>query len=235
MGLIKKFLPQLIIVLAVCIISSFGYIKQGVVTTSAVGVEKQTVIIDPGHGEFDGGAVSSDGTSEKDINLYISQKCADILHLLGYDISMTRQDDNAIDDVKDEKISKRKKSDMVNRLSLINSKTDGICVSIHLNKFTTSIPNGAQVFYGIKNENSKTLAQSIQTSIKNNLQQDNERVIKQGTKSTYLLYNAEIPMVIAECGFLSNKDELSRLKTNEYQTKMAFCIALGVNDYFNGL
>lgn len=233
MKLVKRFLPQLAIVLAFCLASSVGLIKRDTLTASGKEIKNNIVIIDAGHGEFDGGAVSSDGTSEKDINLFIAQKTADMLSLFGYSVIMTRLDDNAIDDVKEEKIAKRKKSDMVNRLSIINSNKDAICVSIHLNKFTTSIPNGAQVFYGVKNDNSKHLAEDIQSSIKRLLQNDNERVIKKGTKSTYLLYNAVIPMVIAECGFISNKEELNRLKTNEYQTKMAFCIVFGINDYIN--
>ena len=231
----KKFIPQIAIVLILCVVSSFGLIKG---STEAGDIKPEgikTVIIDPGHGEFDGGAEAIDGTNEKDINLFISQKVRDMLTLMGYRVIMTREDDNAVDDIKGERISKRKKSDMVNRLSLINSEKDAICVSIHLNKFTTSIPNGAQVFYGVKHENSYILANCIQESIKNHLQNSNERVVKKGTKSTYLLYNAEIPMVITECGFISNSEELSKLKTNEYQTKMAVAITAGINDYFNVL
>ena len=235
MQLIKKFLPQIIITLVICLISSLGYVKRAAVTTSAVPVEVRKVIIDPGHGEFDGGAVSQDGTGEKDINLYISQKCAGILTLMGYTVIMTRTDDTAADDIKDAGIAKRKKSDMMNRLKLINSDKSAVCVSIHLNKFTTSVPCGAQVFYGVKNPGSHKLAECIQSSIRNNLQKDNDRAVKQGTKSTYLLYNALVPMVIAECGFLSNKQDLSRLKTDEYQTKTALCIAAGINDYFNSI
>lgn len=235
LSLLKRFLPQLVIVITVSLISSLGYVKQGVKAAQGEVTLKKTVIIDAGHGEFDGGAVSVDGTSEKDINLIIAKKVADSLTLLGYEVYMTREDDTALDEDKESKIQTRKKSDMQKRLSLINSGDYDICVSIHLNKFTTSVPNGAQVFYGVKNENSKPLAEAIQKSIKEKIQSYNERVVKKGTKQTYLLYNATIPMVIVECGFISNTEELARLKSNEYQTKIALCIAGGINDYFYSL
>ena len=235
LSLIKKFLPQLVIVLVVSIISSLGYIKQGAKTVQGELVDKKTVIIDAGHGEFDGGAVSGDGTIEKDINLIIAKKVADTLTFMGYEVYMTRSDDTALDTLENSKIEGRKKSDMQNRLQLINSGKYDICVSIHLNKFTTSVPNGAQVFYGVKNENSKLLAESIQKNIRERLQNYNERVVKKGTKQTYLLYNATVPMVIVECGFISNTEELARLKSNEYQTKIALLISGGINDYFYSL
>lgn len=193
----------------------------------------QQIIIDAGHGGFDGGAVSSDGTVEKDINLQIASRTADILRIYGYDVVMTREEDVSTESDSSGKIASRKKEDMVNRLSMINKNSDAICVSIHLNKFTTSVANGAQIFYGVKDERSYDLAVSIQESIKNNLQPTNERKVKKGTKSTYLLYNSDVPMVIAECGFISNPDELEQLKKEEYQTKMALCICAGIIDYFS--
>lgn len=204
------------------------------ISASANAYCPQKVIIDAGHGGFDGGAVSSDGTSEKDINLIIAKKVAEILKIYGFDVVLTREDDYVIGDNNTGKIATRKKDDMVNRLTLINSDKNAVCVSVHLNKFTTSVPNGAQMFYGVKNPKSFELANAIQQSFKEHLQPTNNRVVKKGSKSIYLLYNAEIPMVIAECGFISNKNELSLLKTDEYQTKTALCISAGILNYFNG-
>lgn len=204
------------------------------ITASAGVYTPQKIIIDAGHGGFDGGAVSEDGTVEKDINLKIAEKTAQMLNIFGFDVVMTREEDIATDKTPDQKISLRKKDDMVNRLSVINSDKNAICVSIHLNKFTTSVPSGAQVFYGVKDERSRCLAEAIQSAVKRSLQPTNERVVKKGTKSTFLLYNAEVPMVIAECGFISNKAELELLKNDQYQTKMALCICEGIIDYFNG-
>ncbi len=109
---------------------------------------------------------------------------------------------------------------------------DAIFVSIHMNKFTTSAASGSQVFYRPDDKTSVLLGESIQTSIIENLQHDNTRVNKQATSSTYLLYNATIPAVLVECGFLSNQKDLSNLKDTEYQKKMAFCIFCGIDKYF---
>lgn len=145
---------------------------------------------------------------------------------------MTRTDDNATDNTEYSQISKRKTSDLKNRLDLMNKTENGIYVSIHLNKFTASRAKGMQVFYSTNTSNSKTLAQNIQKKTAEILQKDNNRVIKPGGKSTYLLYYAKIPAVIVECGFLSNNQELELLKSDEYQSKIAFCIYCGIKEYY---
>ena len=202
------------------------------VLSSAVQSPQKTVILDAGHGGFDGGAVSADGTAEKDINLNITLIVASILRQDGYRVILTREADVSTDDVETEQIATRKKSDLKNRLALMNDYPDGIFVSIHLNKFTTTAARGAQVFYGPKNQNSKVLSDNIQGSIIKLLQPENQRVCKKATSSTYILYNADIPAVLVECGFLSNKAELEKLKSEEYQAQMAFCIACGINEYY---
>ena len=192
----------------------------------------RTVIVDAGHGGFDGGAVASDGTVEKDINLQIALYLYDMLKSSGYKVILTRQSDVSTDDVESGTIAVRKKSDLKNRLNLMEDYPDAVFVSVHLNKFTTSAARGSQVFYSGQNEESKVLGEAIQNSIKSLLQPDNTRVNKQATSSTYLLYNASIPAVLVECGFLSNKQELEMLKDSAYQAKIAFCCFCGINDYF---
>ena len=187
---------------------------------------KKTVILDAGHGGFDGGASAGD-VLEKDINLKIALFLADHLKLSGYDVILTREDDSATNDEGD-RIRSKKISDMKNRLALMKSYPDAFFVSIHLNKYSDSQPKGTQVFYSQKTTESKLLAQSIHQTVKELLQSDNHREIKPATRDTYLLYNAPIPAVIVECGFLSNPAELALLKTEEYQKKMAFAVYCGI-------
>ncbi len=156
-----------------------------------------------------------------------------MLKSVGFRVILTREADVSTDDVETDTIAIRKKSDLKNRLKLMNDYPDAIFVSIHLNKFTTSAARGSQVFYNGKIKNSKPLGEYIQGSIVKLLQPENERVNKQATSSTYLLYNATIPAVLVECGFLSNKAELQLLKDEEYQKKMAFCCFTGIIDYFS--
>ena len=112
---------------------------------------------------------------------------------------------------------------------------DSLFVSIHLNKFTTSAASGSQVFYSGNTEQSKQLGEYIQSSIIKLLQPANTRVNKKATSSTYILYNATVPAVLVECGFLSNGAELENLKNEEYQQKMAFCIYCGIKEFFTNM
>ena len=108
---------------------------------------------------------------------------------------------------------------------------EALFISIHLNKFTTAKVNGAQVFYSGNFESSKLLGDFIQQSIKQSIQQNNNRVIKKATQDTFLLHNATVPAVIVECGFLSNSAELEMLKNKEYQGKMAFAVFCGIMNF----
>ena len=224
---------SLLLILVIC----YPVIKSK--NTSSVNVynaARPVVIIDAGHGGFDGGAVANDGTMEKDINLEIATALSEILLFSGYDVVMTRSTDTGTEDDSNQSISKRKVSDIKNRLNIINSYENSIFVSIHLNKFTSSSASGAQVFYSKNNKKSFELGNCIQSAVKSLLQNDNKRVIKQGTKNTYLLYHATKPAVIVECGFLSNKNDLALLKNQQYQKNMAYAVFCGINNYYlNGV
>ncbi len=222
---------RLILLLSLFIICASIYIADVGVSPSVSVVSqiypRQVVIIDAGHGGEDGGAVASDGTVEKDINLKIALQTARLLKLYGFEVIMTRESDVSTS-TGDSFI---KREDLENRLNLMKQNPESIFVSIHLNKFTTSAAKGSQVFYS-KVENSKMLGDLIQKSIIANLQKENKRVNKQANSSTYLLYNATVPAVLVECGFLSNEAELLRLKDDNYQCKLAFCITDGILEYF---
>lgn len=183
------------------------------------------------HGGFDGGAVANDGTSEKDINLNIALQLGEMLSYSGYEVIYTRTEDIGTEDNSNETIGKRKVSDLNNRLSLMSEHPDSIFISIHLNKFTTSSANGAQVFYSPAFDEARDLSISVQNSIVSMLQSDNKRVVKQGTSSTLLLHKAAVPALIVECGFISNNEELKLLKSVNYQKQMAFAIYCGIINY----
>lgn len=182
------------------------------------------------HGGFDGGAVAFDGTLEKDLNLSVALKLDSVLKIMGYDTVLVRDTDVSTADDKGTERS-QKVSDIKARLRLTEKYKDALFVSIHMNKYTSPQPHGAQVFYS-QVDGSKELAECIQRSITAGVQTDNKRVVKKTTKDIYLLYHAVIPSVIAECGFISNPDDLLKLKSDEYQLKMAAAIAAGINDYY---
>lgn len=151
----------------------------------------------------------------------------------GFEVIMTRSTDTSTEDNSNDRIPSKKKSDLKNRLLLMKKYDNAIFVSIHLNKFTTSAARGSQIFYSGNSDESKILSDYIQNCIVSKIQKDNKRVNKKATSSTYILYNATVPAVLVECGFLSNKQELELLKNEKYQNEMAFCIYCGILDYFN--
>lgn len=192
------------------------------------------VIIDAGHGGFDGGAVSNDGTVEKDINLAISLYLQEYLAVFNIETVMIRESDSSVEDEGLTTIRQKKSSDLHNRMKVMEETDNAIYVSIHQNKYPDGKYSGTQVFYSPKTrDESQILAQSIQDCIVNTLQKDNKRQIKECGTSVFLMYNAVKPAVLVECGFLSNYEETTKLKTPEYQKKIAFCIAMGIQNYLS--
>ena len=180
------------------------------------------------HGGFDGGAVAFDGTVEKDLNLEIALKLDAVLRGVGYKTVLVRSSDTATNDPTDGE--KAKVSDIKNRVKIMEKYPNGVFVSIHMNKYSTTQPHGAQVFYS-KVDGSDQLATFIQTSVATHVQTDNKRVVKPTTKDIYLLNHATVPAVIVECGFLSNPNDLENLKMQDYQLKLAVSVSYGIMDY----
>ena len=193
---------------------------------------KKVILIDPGHGGRDAGA-SANGAVEKDINLAVSKILKQYIENGGNIVFMTRETDTNTADPNRPPNVTQKKSDMRMRKEDIEKYKADIFVSIHMNKFEQSKYRGAQVFYDDDNEENRVLAESIQNSLKEILKDDNKRVPKATGDSIFVLRDNKIPSVLIECGFLSNPEEASLLKTPEYQKKVAEGIYLGLSKYIN--
>lgn len=190
-----------------------------------------TVIIDAGHGGEDGGAVV-ESVNEKDINLDISLKLENALKVMGYDVIMIRSEDKLIYNPQKCKTMRQKKSsDIHKRTEIVNNQKNAILISVHQNKYPSPSSKGTQVFYSPNNSESEMLAQSIQSSVCQMLQNKNTRMIKKSGSNIYLLYNAKIPAVMVECGFMSNPAERKLLLNDEYQDQMVYCILCGILNY----
>ncbi len=229
-----------LICLLLCLAVSFTLIFSRVSETySSVNSESNTasvpvIIIDPGHGGFDGGTTTKEGVPEKDINLSISLKLKDYLKSFGYKVIMTREEDVSLEDEGLGTIKAKKTSDIHNRFKIMEETDNCIFVSIHQNHYSVEKYNGAQVFYAPKTEEaSSLLAECIQSSIVSNVQPDNTRLIKKCDTSVYLIYNAKKTAVLVECGFLSNEKEAQNLLNTDYQKKIAYSVALGIKDYYS--
>lgn len=228
--LLLVFLGVMVVMTSVIAFASTYAIKQLQTSTSAG--DDKTVIIDPGHGEPDGGAVGVDGVIEKDINLSISLKIKSLLDVFGYTVILTRKDDNAIYDEGSKTIRKKKVTDLHNRLEIVNSRPNAVFISIHQNIYKSSKSSGSIVFYSPNNEKSKQLAETVQTGITTMLQPQNTRLVNQAKKNLYILYYAKSPAIMVECGFLSNPDECKLLQDDTYQSKMAFAISCAVMKFY---
>lgn len=200
---------------------------------SSMPITQKTVIVDAGHGGDDGGAIGIDGTVEKDINLDIALKLEKVLKFYGFNVIMTRTQDVMTCDDGLDSLRKRKISDIHNRFELMRKNPDAIFISVHQNKFEDSSQHGTQVFYSGNDERSKELAEAIQTSVTLTLQRKNDRVVKKSGSGIYLLYHAKIPAVLVECGFISNSDEVKKLKDESYRMKLAILIADGLLKYLS--
>ncbi|MFQ9064487.1 MAG: N-acetylmuramoyl-L-alanine amidase [Eubacterium sp.] len=213
------------LLIAVCINLSY---KIDDVMVKTVGINnvktKKTVIIDPGHGGIDVGTVGIDGSLEKNINLSISLDLYDYLMVSGINTVLTRDGDYEVYKTGE----KRTKSDLYNRMDFINSVPNSILISIHQNHFENEAEWGTQVWFSPNDEISPTLADKILRSVKKNIQPENKRENKVSDNSYYILYKAQKPSVMVECGFVSNKNENNKLQDKEYQKDMAYSILAGI-------
>ena len=189
------------------------------------------IIIDPGHGGVDGGAVGVEGILEKDINLEVSFILRDLFVLGGFEVVMTREDDISIHDPDATTIRQKKRSDLHNRLELTERFTENIFISIHQNKFGDASQRGAQVFYGPNHPGSEPLAKTLQRNIAAMMQPENRREHKRGGDNLFLIYRARSPAVLVEGGFLSNTEDAQNLSDPEYQARLAFAIFGSVMEY----
>ena len=123
--------------------------------------------------------MASDGTIEKELNLAIALKLDAVLKAAGFNTVMVRTTDTATDDPSDGE--RAKVSDIKNRVKLMNDYPNSIFVSVHMNKYSTTQPHGAQVFYS-DFDGSKELALCLQSEVAEHVQTDNKRVIKPSTK-----------------------------------------------------
>ncbi|WP_448900783.1 N-acetylmuramoyl-L-alanine amidase [Eubacterium sp.] len=185
---------------------------------------RKTVIIDPGHGGIDVGTVGIDGSLEKNINLSISLDLYDFLMVSGINAVLTRDGDYEVYRAGE----KRTKSDLYNRMDYINSVPDSILISIHQNHFENEAEWGTQIWYSPNDEKSPTIADKILNSVKKNIQPENKRINKKSDDSYYILYKAQKPSVMVECGFVSNENENKRLQDKEYQRDMAYSVLTGI-------
>lgn len=232
---IRKHNILLVLLVLLLAASIFGltYASENTAPVSNIAYKPIKVMLDPGHGGEDPGAVSDySGIKEKDLNLDVAFKVKTLLEEQGYDVVMTRETDTLRYPDDTPGYTAKRREDLLQRKKLMDESDADIIVSIHMNKFDQTKYFGAQTFYPVKSENSKRLALFIQNQIRQILDPHNMRE-PQGTKEQLIiLKNNEKTICIVECGFLSNQEEEKLLQDNEYRLKIAQAIKAGIDDYF---
>ena len=191
--------------------------------------EQICVVIDAGHGGDDPGKVGINGVYEKDVNLQIAKLLKLFLEANDITVVMTRESDAGLYDAD---ASNKKVQDMKRRIELIDSAAPALTVSIHQNSFPEEYVHGAQVFYYTGSTQGRQFAEYIQNQLVEKADPGNRRQVK-ANDSYYLLKKTGTPIVIVECGFLSNSAEAERLCTPEYQERIAWAIHMGILQYLN--
>ena len=193
------------------------------VNSDKVEKKEYTVVLDAGHGSSDSGKVGINGVLEKDINLSISKKTKKYLEKKGIRVVMTRDKDESLAEGEN---GNRKVQDMKARVKLINDTKPDLAVSIHQNSYHEESIHGAQVFYYEHSESGEKDARILQEALLA-VDPDNTRQVKANT-TYYLLKRTEVPILIVECGFLSNQEEAEKLASEDYQKEIAKAIANGI-------
>ena len=228
-----KFYFVVFVMFTISIVTPISLNSYKLKETAGTAITTTCIIVDAGHGEPDGGAVSASGIKESDINLQIANKLRDELAIKGYQVIMTREDENNISGLNgNETIRSIKTKDISNRVNLANKSGADFMISIHMNKYEDPKYYGWQTFYSKSSEQGKMLAECIQESIKETTGVENEReALKiEGIK---IIDKTTIPVVIVECGFLSNQAECEKLQDPTYQSQLVQGIINGIGSYLS--
>ena len=214
------------IIILICLILIIFIFSCFICSAKELPLKNKVIYIDPGHGGNDPGANYKD-IKESELNLKISLKLAKLLEDNGAIVYMTRYDNYNLANINSYNI---KRSDLNNRIKLINNSDCDMFLSIHLNAYTSSTWYGAQTFYTNNNENNKKLAMILQDKFKKHLKTNrNIKIIN----DRYLYNNIYKLGVLLEVGFITNINERNLLIQDNYQYKIANIILEGIIEYYN--
>ena len=215
-NVLRKTVPIMLLV-GLTLILTHTYSKK--MDTATTGDADVTLVIDPGHGGIDSGAVGADGTRESDLNLAIALKFRAMAELYGLENILLRQDDRTLCDGED--YSEHR--DLVHRAELTSSAHNPVYISIHQNDYPTAQPRGSQVIYA-DGKGSRELGSITHSNLLTALYPQSRRVAEPATKKLYILSHLSCPAILVECGFVSNIIDLENLKKPDYQTGLAAII-----------
>lgn len=176
------------------------------------------IVIDAGHGDFDSGSENL-GYFEKDINLELALKLEEALKEAGYAVIMTRNDDSFLE--------------LYERSDLANETKADLFISIHQNSYMEdSSVNGIEVYYNSeKSTDDEKLAKSIQDGLINETRATDREI--RADNGLVVIRETTMPSVLIETAYISNKNELSLITSDDYQDKVIQGILAGIEEFLN--
>ena len=223
---------QCIVLCTLCVLAVaalFGSGQNALPASSTGGpLSGMTILVDAGHGGYDGGACGASGTWEKEINLQVAQHTRAQLTALGATVVMTRTDDSDLCSAERPADKTKKRQDMEARIALAREHQIDMVLSIHMNYYRDRRQSGPQVFYRKGSDSSRLLAGCMQEQLIESLAPPKQRSAMAGD---YFILQLDVPSVLIECGFLSNAAEEALLLSSAYQHQLAGAIAKGVTVY----
>ncbi|AZO94183.1 N-acetylmuramoyl-L-alanine amidase family protein [Halocella sp. SP3-1] len=180
---------------------------------------KNVIVIDAGHGGFDPGAIGPSGLKEKDVTLSIALKVQGLLESEGYDIVLTREQDNFIS--------------LKERVDIANEIKARLFVSIHANASNSRYADGTETYIAPdKPAENKLLARVLQRELSNSLKRKNRGILKD---NFYVIKYTEMPSALVEVAFISNPHEESLLSSDFFLEKAARAISKGIKSYLDNV
>lgn len=225
---IQKIILLLIIFLIAIIFLNFLITSKDKEVTSIDNKNYRGVIVlDPGHGGEDSGSISQNGINEKDVVLEISMKLRDELVKNNFNVYLTREVDKSLGNTI--------KTDIINRVKIINDLSPDIFLSIHLNASEIKSVKGVETYSRFLDDKSYLLGESIQDEL-SSVEYTKDRGIKETDEINLgILRRTNITGVLLELGFITNIDDEKYLVSKYGQDIIINCILNGILNYFNQL
>ena len=191
------------------------------------GIGGKTIVLDPGHGGSDPGAIGPTGLQEKQVTLPIAEYLKSILEAKGAKVILTRTTDVDVYGPHASGVA-----ELQARVNVANGNRADAFISIHINSFSNPNVGGIATYYFDGSDQSKKLASAVQGQIAEHSGFNGDRGIQPG--NLYVLRHSLMPSILVELGFISNPKEEEHLKEMSTRQEFANELAKGLELYFGG-